>query len=76
MRHASLFPPFTGLVDFLFSINNILTPTMFIVILFFCAIYLSLPFPDVQPNCPYHTPFSLGVLKAPRYLPPRQYSSR
>ena len=55
---------FAGLVDFLFSVNDIVAPTAFVVFVFFGAIYLLLAFlQNVRPNCPYRTPFSLDVLQ-------------
>jgi hypothetical protein len=64
LLHVSVFLFFVGLIDFLFSINDVVAHTMFGVVLFFAAIYLLLTFlPNVRPNCPYRTPFSRDALK-------------
>ena len=62
--HVSVILFFAGLVDFLFSINDVVARTMFGVTIFSGAIYLLLTFlPNVRPNCPYRTPFSRDALK-------------
>ena len=64
LLHVSVFLFFVGLIEFLFSVNDIVAHAMFGVIVFFAAIYLLLTFlPNVRPNCPYRTPFSRDELK-------------
>ena len=64
LLHVSVFLFFAGLIDFLFSINDVVARAMFGVIVFSAAIYLILTFlPNVRPNCPYRTPFSRDTLK-------------
>ncbi|KAI9433333.1 hypothetical protein H4582DRAFT_1988573 [Lactarius indigo] len=62
--HVSVFLFFAGLVDFLFSIDDVVAYAMFGVVVFFGTIYILLTFlPNVRPNCPYRTPFSRDALK-------------
>jgi len=55
---------FTGLVDFLFTIDSTVGRVIFGVLCFFGHIYILLTFlPNVRPNCRYRTPFSCDSLK-------------
>jgi len=54
LLHVAMFLFFTGLVDFLFSIDSTVGCVIFGVLCFFGRIYILLTFlPNVRPNCPY-----------------------
>jgi len=52
--HVAVFLFFTGLVDFLFSVDATIGPAIFGILCFFGGVYVLLTFlPNVRPNCPY-----------------------